>query len=293
MEVFKSKNGIFYKVLEWAECPKHGRYVSRIAEWRSKNEFGLPWSCVCQACRDEAQANRMFSQVAIPPRFQGKTIESFQAGTEKAAEVKQFFADYAANLPECIRDGRSVILTGRCGTGKTHLACALALDAKAMGFTALFTSVAKIVRNIRESWGSASGASERQIIDRYAGVDLLIIDEVGVQNNTDNERNLLFSVLNERYEQIKPTILISNLKLSEIKAVIGERAFDRIRENGGRAFVFDWESWRPDSKAAEPVRYNPLARLHIEAFPDDAEHPEVKVRPVTDYRSELEKSDAP
>lgn len=35
------------------------------------------------------------------------------------------------------------------------------------------------------------------------------------------------------------------------------------------------------------------ARLHIEAFPDDAEHPEVKVRPVTDYRSELEKSDAP
>lgn len=114
-----------------------------------------------------------------------------------------------------------------------------------------------------------------------------------MQNNTDNERNLLFSVLNERYEQIKPTILISNLKLSEIKAVIGERAFDRIRENGGRAFVFDWESWRPDSKAAEPVRYNPLARLHIEAFPDDAEHPEVKVRPVTDYRSELEKSDAP
>lgn len=175
MEVFKSKNGIFYKVLEWAECPKHGRYVSRIAEWRGKNEFGSPWSCVCQACRDEAEAKRMFSQAAIPPRFQGKTIESFQAGTEKAAEVKQFFADYAANLPECIRDGRSVILTGRCGTGKTHLACALALDAKAMGFTALFTSVAKIVRNIRESWGSASGASERQIIDRVP-TDQLIID---------------------------------------------------------------------------------------------------------------------
>ena len=39
--------------------------------------------------------------------------------------------------------------------------------------------------------------------------------------------------------------------------------------------------------------YGAAIRLHIEAFPDDAEHPEVKVRPVTDYRSELEKSDAP
>ena len=86
MEVFKSKNGIFYKVLEWAECPKHGRYVSRIAEWRSKNEFGLPWSCVCQACWDEAEANRLPSLRA----FRARRSRAIRLGPKKLQRLSSF-----------------------------------------------------------------------------------------------------------------------------------------------------------------------------------------------------------
>jgi DNA replication protein DnaC len=74
--------------------------------------------------------------------------------------------------------------------------------------------------------------------------DLLILDEVGVQFGSDTEKLLLFDVLNERYEQRKPTLLLSNLALDGVKAFLGERIYDRLREDGAEAVVFDWDSWR-------------------------------------------------
>ncbi|MNL75123.1 DNA replication protein DnaC [compost metagenome] len=73
---------------------------------------------------------------------------------------------------------------------------------------------------------------------------MLVLDEIGVQHGTDTERMLMFSILNERYNQMKPTILISNLAREPLEKYLGERAFDRMREGGGRMVVFDWESYR-------------------------------------------------
>lgn len=55
---------------------------------------------------------------------------------------------------------------------------------------------------------------------------------------------LLFDVLNERYERRKPTLMLSNLTAQEVAAYLGERVMDRLREDGGRVIVFDWESHR-------------------------------------------------
>ena len=74
--------------------------------------------------------------------------------------------------------------------------------------------------------------------------DLLILDEVGVQFGTETEKNLLFDVLNERYEKRKSTLLLSNLPLNEVRAYLGERVFDRMREDGGDVVTFGWESQR-------------------------------------------------
>jgi DNA replication protein DnaC len=43
---------------------------------------------------------------------------------------------------------------------------------------------------------------------------------------------------------LKPTIVISNLAKDGLQDYLGERAFDRLRENGGKLVVFDWESYR-------------------------------------------------
>ena len=72
---------------------------------------------------------------------------------------------------------------------------------------------------------------------------LLILDEVGVQLGTEHEMRILFEVVNERYADCLPTILISNLDEAELLKFTGARLMDRVRD-GGAVVAFDWESHR-------------------------------------------------
>ena len=85
---------------------------------------------------------------------------------------------------------------------------------------------------------------------RGSETDLLILDEVGVQFGSDTEKLILFDVLNERYEKRRPTLVLSNLSLPDVEQYLGERIFDRLREDGGEAVVFDWESHRGNVQEA-------------------------------------------
>lgn len=73
---------------------------------------------------------------------------------------------------------------------------------------------------------------------------MLILDEVGVQFGSESEKIILFEILNERYLNMKPTILISNLNPAALQEYVGERVMDRMRENGGIILKFDWKSHR-------------------------------------------------
>lgn len=227
------------EVLSAANCPTHGTYPQVLMS-PTLGTFGFAGGC--PECRRERKEREAYGALAIPPRFQNKTFRNFIVVDNSQRAVFDFMYDYCMHADEVCESGQSLIFLGRPGTGKTHLACATLTEFRHFGHTGLFTSVARMIRTIRDTWGTQE--SERAAIDRFSSVDLLVIDEVGVQAGSDNERNILFSVLNERYENVKPTILISNETLSSFKDFIGERIFDRFRENGGRAFVFDWPSFR-------------------------------------------------
>jgi DNA replication protein DnaC len=79
-------------------------------------------------------------------------------------------------------------------------------------------------------------------------VGLLVMDEVGVQYGTDAEKVLLFDVINRRYQDVMPTILLTNLDKAGLREYLGDRAFDRIRENG-LLVPFVWESHRVNRRA--------------------------------------------
>ena len=69
-------------------------------------------------------------------------------------------------------------------------------------------------------------------------------DEIGVQFGTKFEENALFDILNERYEKRRPSLLLSNLTSQEVRAFLGERVYDRIKEDNGVIVPFDWTSFR-------------------------------------------------
>lgn len=114
----------------------------------------------------------------------------------------------------------------------------------ANGRQAIFASVMRAVRSVKETYGKGAGRTEAQAIRDLVDPDLLILDEVGVQHGSDTEKLILFEIINGRYEAARPTIVISNLDAEGLEQFLGEPAFDRLREGGGRLVVLDWQSHR-------------------------------------------------
>ena len=71
-------------------------------------------------------------------------------------------------------------------------------------------------------WGTGGGESESAAIAALTKPDLLILDEVGMQHGSDFERNLLFDVMNERYENRRATLVISNLHKDAVVHLLGD-----------------------------------------------------------------------
>lgn len=76
-----------------------------------------------------------------------------------------------------------------------------------------------------------------------SSIDLLVIDEVGVQRGSDDEKATLTDVINQRYRDMRPTILLTNLPGNDLKELLGPRVMSRLTEKA--TFVsFKWDDWR-------------------------------------------------
>lgn len=237
-----------------AQCNQHGEFIS-------KNIFRETWT-KCPQCAADQQATeqrealereaivkhkewqRKLGEAAIPERFRNRTLHTYRATNEGQKRALAFAAAYAANFDEVLKTGRSAIFCGMPGTGKTHLAIGIALSVMLTGKLAMFTTAARAIRRVKDSWSKDSSETEGAVIRLLVQPDLLILDEIGVQFGSEFEKNLLFDIMNERYEKHRPTLLLSNLAAKEIKAFLGERVYDRLKEDGGQAIVFNWESQR-------------------------------------------------
>lgn len=192
--------------------------------------------------RRQAKQKRL-DLVGIPPRFRSRRLKNYQAVTDKQRMARKMVADYTERLLSGAVCG-GLVLTGNPGTGKTHLACAVANAYQKQDKTVAFMSVAAMIRKIRESYRPDSAMTEGEAISAFRDIDLLLLDEVGRQKGDEKEINLLMEVINERYGWEKPTVLISNLDLGKMNSLLGEPIIDRMREDGGMVIDFDWESFR-------------------------------------------------
>lgn len=207
----------------------------------------------------EERTTKLLSGSLIPPRYLTRTFDNYRADTEDQQRVLKAVKSYAADFEKHAHTGAGAILAGKPGTGKTHLACALADDLiRRLEMSPIFIPASKMIRKIRESYRPDSKYTEQQMIDLFRDADLLIIDEVGIQRGTEAEEHLLFEIINERNSYFKPTVLISNLNAEDIKAYIGERAMDRMREGGGKFISFDWESYRGNVAKDDALPIKPM-----------------------------------
>lgn len=220
----------------WSRCPK---CAEAFAELRKKAEEEK------ERERQQRAWEARLSRSCIPERFLDRTLKNFKAETPEQRRALAFATAYADDFDNVMKTGRCALFVGSPGTGKTHLAAGIALrlmhrDKRSV----LFTTVMRAIRGIKDTWTKGSETTETQAIEALVYPELLILDEVGVQFGSETEKLMLFDVLNERYEKRKPCLLLSNLAIDDVKAFLGERVFDRLREDGGEAIAFDWTSYR-------------------------------------------------
>ena len=99
-----------------------------------------------------------------------------------------------------------------------------------------------MIREVTDNWITRK-LPEEEIISKLTSPYLLVVNEIGVQFGSDKERNLFTEILDDRYEALKPTILIGNVTIGDISDLLGDRVVDRFKEDG-QVLVFTWESYR-------------------------------------------------
>lgn len=194
-----------------------------------------------QQARQVALSSR-FDAIQIGRRFAGKAWSDYHPPCKEAEKALALCVAYADRFRSVLETGASMALLGNPGTGKNMLAALIAMEIHEAGYTALHTSAAKMVRMIKDSWKTSR--PEQEVMDSFKNPDLLIINEVGVQFGSKSEENYLTEIIDDRYEDLKPTIIISNEKPDRLEKFIGVRALDRFYEKPSCVVAFTWSSYR-------------------------------------------------
>lgn len=263
-------------------CDKHGEYNS-IKTFLKCGRREIPVYTKCPKCEefDESERKKNYNNqkiisfklglksAGIPKRYINWRINEIIPKHIEQEKIINRCIKYVDNFKALRKLGTSLIFTGQPGTGKTMIALSMVNDLvkaiykehfekknnikdfksedsnKPVRIDAcIYINVYDFFSQVRETFHKNSKKTEKDILNKFFNVELLILDEIGSQGGTDFETNMLFRIINMRYAELKPTFLISNLIEEDLKNYIGDRTVDRFHENKGSVFTFNWESHR-------------------------------------------------
>jgi DNA replication protein DnaC len=136
--------------------------------------------------------------------------------------------------PDFVTEGRSLILYGKTGRGKTHLAVAIGYRAIQNGFETLCTTAAELIEDLSNA--SAKGRLQQSLLT-YTRPHVLLVDEIGYLSYGPDAANVLFHVVSDRHLRKRPMIFTTNKPLSEWGKVLHDKdlaaaILDRVLERG-------------------------------------------------------------
>jgi DNA replication protein DnaC len=165
---------------------------------------------VCERMEEEqrileeraVERERRLDRSGIPLRFR------------RAAPTEAQCIAYADEITGSTSDG--LFIHGPVGTGKTHNAAAVAIAASDRGLRTVFTSAIAIFSNIRETFDG--GGSSKRALERYASCEMLVLDDLGKESSSRWSLMTLFTIVNARYEGMRPTVITSQYTLGQLRA---------------------------------------------------------------------------
>lgn len=259
------------KVVHWSEEPERCTCPQAVRFW--ENHDREEQQRAAEEARRKEQAaiqekiGRLIRDSGMKGRFQNRTFDRWTMTNEnrRAATIcKRYANDFGIMLPTKGKNGKTeppakerngLFLIGGYGTGKTHLAAAIANQLIQSGTPVICMTMIDLLARIRETYDRNEcngGASEGQIMRLYAEVPLLIIDDLGSEQPTEWGMTTIFSIVNARYEGYMPTIVTTNCGVDELVQRMtprdasernAQKTVDRLREMC-IAVEMNWQSWR-------------------------------------------------
>lgn len=225
-------------------CETHGSFQNVLTR------RGDAWTCpecieVQQAVQRRAtwlsERNATLTAIAkIPGKYAGQRFLHETPGQKAVRRKVVEFREFIIKEPCC---WAVLALVGAMGTGKTLLACEFAESLiRKLSMSVRYITAQGVVSEIQSSYGQ-DGKNEETEIQRFVQYDLLIVDEIDAKRSTDNANMLINEVINRRYAENKPVVVITNQALDTLGQFVGDRVADRLHEN---AFIcsFNWGSAR-------------------------------------------------
>ncbi|MCQ2484154.1 MAG: ATP-binding protein [Clostridia bacterium] len=216
------------------------------------NGFPEDWLDVqytCKICEDKGSVNglvcecyknllrsieyeKLCSKLPVDKcRFDNFKLDYYPDGAgisprKRMESVLSYCEAYAADFS---RKSRSLLLYGKTGLGKTHLSLAIAGKAVEEGYGVIYTSAQNLFNQLeREKFGRAEDRNtEQSILD----CELLIIDDLGAEFNTQFTVSALYNIINCRDLEGRPTIISTNLTPEKLKDTYSDRIASRILSN--------------------------------------------------------------
>jgi DNA replication protein DnaC len=171
-----------------------------------------------------------------------KTIDDFDFTYQSTVRLNVMGS---ALSPDFVTEGRSLILTGKPGRGKTHLAVAIAYRAIQNGFDAVFTTAASMIDEISAAFRAGQLA---ETLQTYTHPAVLVVDEVGYLTYGTDAANMLFHVVNDRHRRRRSMVFTTNKPVTSWGKVLhdddlAQAIIDRVLKRG-RLLTLDGPSFR-------------------------------------------------
>lgn len=208
------------------------------------------------------RVRRIIGDSGMNARFLRRTFGTFQPtrDNQKAFRVCKAYADafrekLPKNNPEPGRNG--LFITGPKGTGKTHLAAAIANQLMQQGTAVICMTMIDLLDRIKQTYEQSrqygGETSEGSVLSTYKTVPLLVIDDMGKEPATEWAVSKVYAIINARYEAYMPTIITTNYSDADLvrrltpkdsgDPTTADATIDRLREMCA-AIVTTGESWR-------------------------------------------------
>ena len=201
-------------------------------EWIKQREKEL----IEQAEKDAAyQMQKNVESSGVPRRYWHVDFDTYIPRNDKDSKNLETIKNFA----KLEKNDKVLILLGSKGLGKTHIGSAIIRNCGGK-----FISIEDFIFKYESAQDFHSKVNREELMESYSSTKMLVIDEIGRSMQQEKENALLNYILRRRYENMLPTVLISNLSKSDLLKKLGESVLDRLKETC-ISLEFEGESYRP------------------------------------------------